>query len=500
MSISSSRESKPAGYQWPPIEDLPAGHRSLASEELPALARVWAEQKEGIGAGEPLEQFNERLQRQWAIETGIIERVYTLDRGITQVLIERGIDASLIPGDATDKDPRLVAQIIRDQKEAIEELFDFVKGHRPLSSSYIKELHALLLRHQETVPAVDTLGRKVDVPLVRGKYKTLPNNPIRPDGSIHEYSPPEHVDSEMDTLLQLHSDHEKAGVPPEVEGAWFHHRFSQIHPFQDGNGRMARSLATLILIREGYFPLVVTRDDRTRYVDALEAADGGDLGPLVHLFVAIQRRAFVNALSVAGEVLKQQRVDQVIDAARDLFERRQEALRREWQQAMSTAANLQEIAANRLRAVAERLQVEIGHYSRSRDYWFTVDSEPDGGARSHWFRFQVIETAKALGYFANPSAFRSWLRLMITTESRAEILLSIHGIGHEFRGVLAASMCFFRRQDTGEAEREIADVQPITSEVFQINYQENAQQARQRFESWLDEGLVRGLEVWRKGL
>lgn len=498
MSISSPRESTPTRYQWVPIEDLAVGHRTLASQELPALSRVWAEQKEGIGAGEPLKQFNERLQRQWAIETGIIERVYTLDRGITQVLIERGIDASLIPGDATDKDPRLVAQIIRDQEEAIEGIFDFVKGHRSLSNSYIKALHALLLRHQERVPGVDTLGRKVEVPLVRGKYKTLPNNPVRPDGSIHEYSPPEQVDSEMDTLLQLHGDHEKGGVAPEVEAAWFHHRFSQIHPFQDGNGRMARSLATLILIKAGYFPLVVTRDDRTRYIDALEAADRGDLGPLVNLFVAIERRAFVNALSVAGEVLKQQRVDQVIDAARDLFERRQEALRREWQQAMSNAANLQEVAANRFKAVAERLQDEIGHYSR--DYWFNVDSEPDGGARSHWFRFQVIETAKAIGYFANPSVYRSWLRLMITTETRAEILLSIHGIGHEFRGVLAASMCFFRRQDAGDAEREIADVQPVTTEVFQINYQEDAEQARQRFETWLDEGLVRGLEVWRKGL
>lgn len=51
-------------------------------------------------------------------------------------------------------------------------------------------------------------------------------------------------------------------VSPEVEAAWLHHRFTQIHPFQDGNGRIARLLASLVFIKAGWFPLVVTRDDR----------------------------------------------------------------------------------------------------------------------------------------------------------------------------------------------------------------------------------------------
>ena len=43
---------------------------------------------------------------------------------------------------------------------------------------------------------------------------------------------------------------------PEVEAAWLHHRFGQIHPFQDGNGRVARALATMIFLRAGFVPLV----------------------------------------------------------------------------------------------------------------------------------------------------------------------------------------------------------------------------------------------------
>ncbi len=158
-----------------------------------------------------------------------------------------------------------------------------------------KELHALMTRHQETVEGLDSLGRKTSVPLIRGAYKRLPNNPLRPDGTIHEYCPPEQVDSEMDRLIALHHQHDD--VAPEVEAAWLHHRFSQIHPFQDGNGRIARALATLVFVKAGWFPLVVRDRERAEYIDALEVADDGDLKPLVDYFAGLQKRAFVHALN-----------------------------------------------------------------------------------------------------------------------------------------------------------------------------------------------------------
>ncbi|MDE3194864.1 MAG: Fic family protein [Acidobacteriota bacterium] len=79
---------------------------------------------------------------------------------------------------------------------------------------------------------------------------------------MHEYCPPEHVASEMDALIAMHTEQTSRGVQPYVEAAWLHHAFTQIHPFQDGNGRVARALAALVLIRAGYFPFVVTRDER----------------------------------------------------------------------------------------------------------------------------------------------------------------------------------------------------------------------------------------------
>ena len=238
-------------YRWSPIKDWVEGWQELAMEELEGLAGIWKEQRGRLEHSSELKEFNKRLQRQWAIETGILENLYTLDRGITQLLIERGIKASLIPHGTSDRPVSHVVDLIKDQHEVVKGLFDFVGQTRQLSTSYIKEIHQALTAHQECVEARDPEGRYLQVPLRRGVWKQRPNNPQREDGSVHEYCPPEHVASEMDRLMEMHEDHLEQGVPPEVEAAWFHHRFTQIHPFQDGNGRVARALATLVFLREG---------------------------------------------------------------------------------------------------------------------------------------------------------------------------------------------------------------------------------------------------------
>jgi Fic family protein len=484
-------------YKWHPIENLGPSDTALSNKELQALRSVWSDQKDQLDQA-ALSVFNERLQRQLAIETGILERVYTIDRGITQLLIEHGIDASLIPHDKTDKDPELVAAMIRDHKEAVEGLFDFVKGNRRLSTSYIKELHALLTRHQDTCDAVDQFGHSLKLDLLRGEYKKFPNNPLRKDDSVHEYCPPEHVASEMDNLVLWHLDHEAQAVAPEVEAAWLHHRFSQIHPFQDGNGRVARILANLVFIRHGFFPLVVTEERRNQYIRALESADSEQLSPLVELFSTFQRSAFVRALSLVASVQKQAGVDQVIDATRELLVRRKDILRQEWEKAKTTAAALQSVASDRFKDVAKTLGSKIT--PELEEAQFFADSEPDQGARGHYFRLQIIEVAKRLGYFADTKIYRAWARLVLKGDFQTEILLSFHGLGSEFRGLLAVTMCFYRREDTEKGQRQIADVVPLSDDIFQINYKEPVAEAQERFRSWLEGCLIQGLEMWRQSL
>lgn len=487
-----------AEYRWNPIEDYEQAPSKLELPELRSLATIWQEQRGALEQQQGLKEFNERLRREWAIETGLLERIYTLDRGVTELLIERGLDSTLIPHDTVGQDPEHVVAVLRDHEAAIDFLFDVVKGRCSLTPSFVKELQALLTRNQATSAAVDTLGRRVEVTLARGTYKKLPNNPSRPDGTIHEYCPPEHVDSEMERLLELHAKH--AGVAPEVEAAWLHHRFAQIHPFQDGNGRVARALATLVFIRSGWFPLVIrdVKEERTRYLDTLEAADFGDLAPLVSVFAAAERKAFAQALGVSTQVLKHARAEQVIAATRDLLAKREAERRKEWERAKTNAAALQKFARQRFEQIEATLERETRNLLAKAEFF--VDSGGDHNGRGHYFRNQVIQTAKALDYFANLAEYREWVRLGLQADSRAEILISLHGIGHEFRGVLAASACFFRREQTEQGEREVSAVIPLSDEIFQVNYKETPAEAESRFIDWFEDILVRGLETWRQGL
>jgi hypothetical protein len=470
---------------------------AAASDELPSLASVWHDQRSELGDDRALAQFNERLAREWAIETGVIERVYSLDRGVTQVLIEHGIDVALIPHDATDQPPELVAEMIGDHRLAVEWLFEFVASRRGLTVSFVKELHALMTRHQAVVVGVDQFGRQTEVPLLHGEYKKLPNNPTRPDGSVHEYCPPAHVASEMDRLIDLHAQHTERGVPPEVEAAWLHHRFTQIHPFQDGNGRIARALASLVFLRHGWFPLVITRDERARYIDALEAADHGRLAPLVDLFAARQKKAFVSALGIAKEVVQEtERVDQVLVSIGDMFAKRDEARLQELESAKQLAERMRDVAHHRFEEISGQLGPQLGGSPERRTWADTAAPDDD---RRMWHRAQILDAVHAYGYFAGFRDFASWARLCIQTENgRGEIVVAFHSVGHEYRGVVGAVMVFFRRGETEDGQHLPLDVTVIGDDPFQINYKDTDETARSRFTHWLERGLVEALDLWRR--
>ena len=289
-------------HRWHPITDLPDDWQGMADPTLPVLAEEWARGREAVGDSPEIRRFNAELLREVAIETGLIEGLYSIDRGTTETLIRMGLIKEELAQGIIDRPADEIMPILEDQHSATEGLFDFVKQKRELDTSYIKELHAHLTRHRPSTTALTPEGARMEIPLRRGEWKTQPNNPRREDGSIHEYCPPEHVAAEMDRLIEMHRAHEAEDVAPEISAAWLHHRFTQIHPFQDGNGRVARSLASLVFLRAGWFVFSVTRDERGQYLDALEHADNGIFAPLIELFAALQKRWFDRALQQIGSI------------------------------------------------------------------------------------------------------------------------------------------------------------------------------------------------------
>ena len=375
-----------------------------------------------------------------------------------------------------------------------------MKGDRELTTSFVKELHSVLLAHQDTTSARNTFGRTVEMPLAKGEYKKRPNSPTRPDGLLHQYCPPEQVASEMDRLMEMHARHQEWEVVPEVEAAWLHHRFAQIHPFQDANGRVARAVATLVMIRAGWLTLVVTDVVRGVYIDALEAADTGDLAPLVRLFADIQRRAMFGAIATVQNVIAEKRhFRAVVQSVADKFDRRKQRLAGEWDRAKDIGRTLGEEAARHLQRAATELTSVLGpRLGPKGGFWVNSSTDDDPEKRSY-FGYQVGQTAKAMHYFANTREFHSWAAMNLQTDGRHELLISIHGMGHEFGGLLVASACLATREQSGDGGGTlVTNVQPVPERPFQISYKEDLSDARARFDRWMSDVVVRGLMAWQE--
>lgn len=215
------------------------------------------------------------LRHHWTYHSNAIEGS-TLTLGETIFFLQEGLTVEGKPlKDFLDA---------RNHAEAIELLFEFVAQGRPITEGFLKELNALLLHGVTETPALDTFGRRTSKPARPGEYKQRPNHVLQQDGTIHYYVEPEQVAAQMAYLcdwLQANQD----ALHPVVLASLGHYNLVRIHPFDDGNGRGARLLMNCLLMRAGYPPAIVYNEQLRRYLDAIQAADRGQLSPFI-AFVA----------------------------------------------------------------------------------------------------------------------------------------------------------------------------------------------------------------------
>jgi Fic family protein len=107
----------------------------------------------------------------------------------------------------------------------------------------------------------------------RKGYRT---HDIRVFRSKFDASPVEYVKTDMNVLMKL-LDKQKRKLHPLVFACIFHHKMEKIHPFSDGNGRTGRVLLNYWLLKEGYPPLIISKNKRNKYLDMLNFADKSDL-------------------------------------------------------------------------------------------------------------------------------------------------------------------------------------------------------------------------------
>ena len=144
----------------------------------------------------------------------------------------------------------------------------------PLSQHFIRMLHKTLLREDYTVYRNLPGGQQTSCVIHAGQYKTRPNSVITRYGDRFDYASPEETPSLMTDLVDWYNEEEKLGKLSPVElAALFHYRYIRIHPFEDGNGRIARLMVNFILSRHNYPMIVVRSRKKQEYLEALHQAD-----------------------------------------------------------------------------------------------------------------------------------------------------------------------------------------------------------------------------------
>jgi Fic family protein len=144
-----------------------------------------------------------------------------------------------------------------DHYDAIRYVRELARETTRLTESDVRNLHRLVMQRSR--------------PDIAGQYADLPRY-VRTETGRHAFPSPAEIPSLMGDFAAW------LGAEPDTPDTAFtaHRRLVDIHPFNDGNGRVARLLMNLVLIRGGYPPVAVRPEDRLEYIRSLQQAQAGE--------------------------------------------------------------------------------------------------------------------------------------------------------------------------------------------------------------------------------
>jgi Fic family protein len=253
--------------------------RAEVSKLVQTLKRLSAK-KAQLDMARPLSpsivnRLREQLDVEWTYHSNAIEG-NSLTLRETQLVLQHGLTINGKP--------------LREHLEAInhQHAIHFVETladkDEPITEHVVRSIHALILRTIDDEEA--------------GRYRRVQ---VYITGS--EYMPPESVavPGLMSDLGEWLNSSEATVLHPVERAVLAHFRLVHIHPFTDGNGRTARLLMNLLLMRAGYPPAIVRVEDRPAYYNALDAAHEGNTEPFVQLVIEAAERSLDIWLAAAGD-------------------------------------------------------------------------------------------------------------------------------------------------------------------------------------------------------
>lgn len=145
---------------------------------------------------------------------------------------------------------------------------------RGLNEGFIRELNKTILVQNYWKDAQTPNGKPTRIEVKVGEYKSRPNSVITSTGEIFEYASVEETPSLMSDLVCWYNEEEKKGELLPIElAALLHYKYIRIHPFEDGNGRIARLLVNYVLYKYDYPMIIIKSDDKKNYLRILHNCD-----------------------------------------------------------------------------------------------------------------------------------------------------------------------------------------------------------------------------------
>jgi len=238
-----------------------------------------------------------------------------------------------------------------------------------------------------------------------------------------------------------------------VQASYAHFALVNVHPFADGNGRVARALASVYSYRAASIPLVVFADRRRAYFDALERADEGAAAPLIAYF----RERSLDTMQLVGETLAKVSARPPDEVAENLADPDEER---------------EAIALRLLAAIEEGLSARLAGRRSPAEVAVHVEREQQHGW-SEWDGWRVPGVHATLELSTLASPFQR-------AQTRFEVLSATD----------PAAYFAFRLAATGgdeplDVRREQVD--PELTTIFRL-----------RLDGWLDRQLALSLEDLRK--
>jgi hypothetical protein len=260
--------------RWDRFAHTLSGRRAAAGEQ------AWADAQD-------------RLLRAAALDSAALDGLFPANTELTAMVLN-----SAISGPAGTDDP--VEVVVECHRRALVLAAEAAAGGRRADPHLIAVLQDVITEAQASYTVTTDTGEFIEVDLPRRQYKPVSNYLPLPGGGLAVFAPARMVAAEMERLAGELESAACTALHPAVQAAYAHYALTAIHPFADANGRLARTIASMFLMRAAGVPLIVFAEQWPGYYQALKLATQDGDGQALVDFVCV---AAMSAMDLAANLV-----------------------------------------------------------------------------------------------------------------------------------------------------------------------------------------------------